>query len=268
MENNTLVKVLIPVYKNEIDSYEEKALKQCCTVLSAYPLVFVKPQSLDIVNLKKDYPQIEEENFADSYFASITGYNRLMMSSEFYERFADCNYILIYQLDAFVFRDELKQWCDKGYDYVGAPWLLKPKYHAFHMKLFLRIKAIGYYFRGKPFRKLITGDKIGNGGFSLRKVSSHYDAIIKKKDKIDYYIKRCEVCSEFSEDVFWGIQNPEFSYPTLDEALTFSIDEYPELCFHRNHYRLPFGCHGWFKTERINFWENIINNSGYGINNK
>jgi hypothetical protein len=268
MNNKTKVKVLIPVYKNEMNSYEEKALERCCMIFSAYPLVFVKPQSLDIAGLKKRYPLIAEENFAGSYFESITGYNRLMTSPEFYERFADCEYILIYQLDAFAFRDELKQWCDKGYDYIGAPWLLKPKYYAFHMKLFLRIKAIGYYFRGKPFRKLIVGDKIGNGGFSLRKVSSHYDATVKKKDKIAYYLKRSEVYSEFNEDVFWGTQNPEFNYPTLDEALTFSIDEYPELCFRLNHNKIPFGCHGWFKAERISFWENIINNSGYGINNK
>jgi hypothetical protein len=252
------VKIVIPIYKNDIDLYEQKSLKQCCDVLSSYPLVFVKPQSLNITNLKKDYPQIAEENFADSYFENIVGYNRLMMSPEFYDRFSDCQYILIYQLDAFVFRDELKQWCDKDYDYLGAPWLLKPKYYALHMRLFLKIKAIGYRIQGRPFRKLIVGDKIGNGGFSLRKVFSHYEVTVKKKDKIDYFLKQSEVYSEFNEDVFWGTQNPEFIYPTLNEALTFSIDEYPELCFQMNHNKIPFGCHGWSKSLRNDFWKDKI----------
>jgi hypothetical protein len=36
------------------------------------------------------------------------------LSASFYERFLDTKYILIYQLDAFVFKDELQEWCDKG----------------------------------------------------------------------------------------------------------------------------------------------------------
>jgi hypothetical protein len=255
---NTLVKIVIPVYKKDIDLYEQKSLNQCCKILSSYPAAFVKPQSLDIAELKKDYPQIAEENFADHYFENITGYNRLMMSPEFYSRFSDCRYILIYQLDAFVFRDELKQWCNKDYDYLGAPWLLKPKYYAFHMRLFLKIKAIGYYIQDRPFRKLIVGDKVGNGGFSLRKVSSHYEVTLSKKNKIDYFLKRSEIYSEFNEDVFWGTQNPEFTYPALNEALIFSIDEYPELCFQMNHNKIPFGCHGWSKPSRNDFWKDKI----------
>jgi hypothetical protein len=254
----TLVKTVIPIYKNEIDAYERKSLNQCCKILSSYPLVFVKPQSLDLAELKKDYPQTGEENFDDRYFESITGYNRLMTSPEFYSRFADCKYILIYQLDAFVFREELKQWCDKDYDYLGAPWLLEPKYYKFHMRLLLHIKAIGYRLKGRPFRRLIVGNKVGNGGFSLRKVSSHYEATVKKKDKIDYYLKKSETYSEYNEDVFWGTQNPEFTYPALQEALVFSFDEYPELCFEMNHQQIPFGCHGWSKPLRNDFWKEII----------
>jgi hypothetical protein len=222
------------------------------------PSCFCKTQSLDITGLKQDYPQITEENFADGYFENIAGYNRLMMSPEFYRRFADCRYILIYQLDAFVFRDELRQWCDKDYDYLGAPWLLKPKYYAFHMRFFLKIKAIGYRIQGRPFRKLIVGDKIGNGGFSLRKVSSHYRVTENKKAKIDYYLKQSEIYSEFNEDVFWGTQNPEFTYPAISEALTFSIDEYPKLCFQMNDKKIPFGCHGWSKPARNGFWKDKI----------
>lgn len=29
---------------------------------------------------------------------------------------------MIYQLDAWVFNDELSSWCSLGYDYIGAPF--------------------------------------------------------------------------------------------------------------------------------------------------
>jgi len=44
-----------------------------------------------------------------------------MMSPAFYDAFKAFDYILIYQLDAFVFRDELEYFCSLGYDYIGAP---------------------------------------------------------------------------------------------------------------------------------------------------
>lgn len=46
-----------------------------------------------------------------------------MLTKEFYLRFRQWEYLLIYQLDAYVFQDELMDWCNKGYDYIGAPFL-------------------------------------------------------------------------------------------------------------------------------------------------
>ncbi|MDR0829448.1 MAG: hypothetical protein LBN95_04970 [Prevotellaceae bacterium] len=258
MNCQTLVKVVIPIYKNKINSDERKSLEQCCKVLSAYSIVFVKPQSLDVENLQKEYPQIEIENFADHYFTTLVNYNRLMLSSEFYSRFSDCKYILIYQLDAYVFRDELKEWCDKNYDYIGAPWLLKAKYNVFYMQFFLKIKSLIYCIKRRPFRKLFIKNKIGNGGFSLRKVASHIAAIIENQPKINYFSAQCQKYDVFNEDVFWATQNPQFIYPNIQEALSFSIDENPEQCFVLNHNKLPFGCHGWSKPKKNTFWQDKI----------
>ena len=63
------------------------------------------------------------ETFDPAYFTSIQGYNRLLLSTEFYQRFLGSAYLLICQLDVFVFRDELAGWVARGYDYVGAPWV-------------------------------------------------------------------------------------------------------------------------------------------------
>lgn len=85
--------------------------------------------------------QIHYIFFHENYFKSIDGYNKLMLSPSFYKAFSNYEYILIYQLDAWVFKDELQHWCNQKYDYIGAP-------------IYQNNKLIG----------------IGNGGFSLRKV--------------------------------------------------------------------------------------------------
>ena len=73
----------------------------------------VKPKGLNLCKLSQQYPMLSFESFEDEYFKGISGYNRLMMSEVFYRRFIGYEYILIYQLDAYIFKDELKKWCDK-----------------------------------------------------------------------------------------------------------------------------------------------------------
>lgn len=86
--------------------------------------------------------------FPDTYFKGIAGYNRLMMSPEFYETFAQWEYILIYQTDAWVFSDRLSEWCSKGYDYIGAPWIPKPKYRKLYYRIFNFLKRVFCYISG------------------------------------------------------------------------------------------------------------------------
>ena len=123
-----LVKVVIPIYQDSLSQQERKSLLQVYKILQMHPLVVIKPNHLDLSELATEFPKLSFISFADFYFKGISGYNRLMLAKEFYERFLDCTYILIYQLDAYVFRDELKEWCNKGYDYIGAPWLQRPVY--------------------------------------------------------------------------------------------------------------------------------------------
>ena len=125
MNTSSLVKIVIPIYTTKINFFEEISLQRVCQILHSYPLVVIKPQSLDLSPILEKYPALTIENFADDYFRSIAGYNRLMLSEEFYRRFEDNEYILICQLDAYIFRDELTEWCEKGYDYIV--WLVPLK---------------------------------------------------------------------------------------------------------------------------------------------
>ena len=78
------------------------------------------------------------------------GYNEMMMSEKFYELFSDYEYILICHVDAWLFRNELVEWCRKGYDHVAAPWPMRPRYGRFPLKQYLKLKLWL-----KPKRKII-----------------------------------------------------------------------------------------------------------------
>jgi hypothetical protein len=172
------------------------------------------------------------------------------LSNSFYERFLDCKYILIYQLDGLIFKDELKYWCDKNYDYIGAPWLVQPRGI---------IRTISNFFNPKfdENRKVIF-NKVGNGGVSLRKVESFYKISKSLGDLIQRYLKKDEHFIYRTEDVFWSIRvsdfYPDFKIPDYKEAVRFSIDRKPKLAFQLNNQILPFACHGFTKPKVKNFW--------------
>ncbi|MDR3340082.1 MAG: hypothetical protein LBT25_08365 [Candidatus Symbiothrix sp.] len=252
----TLVTVVIPIYKNRLSELERKSLSQACKVLHAYPIVIVKPEYLDVSAILQEFPCLSVSSFDDSYFRGIENYNRLMLSSQFYGRFLGSHYILIYQLDAYVSRDELAVWCEKGYDYIGAPWLEKPVYRLPFVSVYMRLLH-RYKIKRGILSKQSLYNKVGNGGLSLRKVESHYKASIVCQETIDYYLaqKRSHF---FYEDVFWATEAPEFKYPDAMEALCFSFDKYPAYCYRLNGKQLPFGCHSWYKRKMKNFWRPII----------
>jgi len=252
--NKILVKIIVPVYKTTLSPNEEIALNQCCKVLKEYPLVFVKPESLNLNELLEKFPGFQLESFPDHYFKGIKGYNHLMLSSEFYERFSDAEYILIYQPDAFIFSDDLKYWCDLSYDYIGSPWIQKKRNP---IALFFHKREL----EKKPYKKDILF-KVGNGGFSLRKTASFIEITRKEKDVIAAYLSPDNIKKGFiPEDVFWALEPQRLGYafkiPDYKKALEFSIDQYPADCFNITG-KLPMGCHAWHRRKERKFWKKYI----------
>jgi len=244
------VAIVIPVYKKELSENEEFSLNQCIKILGDYDIIFACPKGL---NPRYQKSNIKAEEFATDYFNNIQGYNRLMLESHFYERFLKYDYILLHQLDAFVFRDDLTSWCNKGYDYIGAPWIatnsvISKLLTPFNSKSLKRRKPIFY--------------KVGNGGFSLRKTKSFFE--ISKKLKDDIRIQLTEKKDEIYaiEDVYWSLKVPmifsDFSIPNYKEALKFAMDRKPALSLKLNNNQLPFGCHGFDKPKVSLFWKPII----------
>ncbi|TDD98634.1 DUF5672 family protein [Flavobacterium cellulosilyticum] len=254
------VKILIPIYKSYYGELEEKSFLQCIKVLNNYEIVLVQPEGLDNSYITEKFNAINVESFPKHYFQNIEGYNELLLSPLFYGRFLDSEYILIYQLDAFVFKDELSEWCQKGYDYIGAPWIASLKKTIWSK--FFNMIARKFRSKNKNDREQIFY-KVGNGGFSLRRTASHYSIVNQNQSFILDFLSAEKKEIYAIEDVFWSIKAPEFNenfrIPNYKEALHFAIDRKPKIALALNNNQLPFGCHGINKPKVIKFWKPILN---------
>ena len=252
------VKVVVPIYAERLNVREDKSLRQTVKMLGRYPIVLLAPEGMDISAVTTEFPSCSVMRVTDEWLGKkngIDGYNRMLMSREFYEMFADCEYVLICQTDAWIFRDELEEWCDRGYDYIGAPWPKRKVYDNPLINCYLRLRK--WLFSSPTHILRQEGfDKIGNGGLSLRRIESFISACDRYADILDYF--KCHHGTRYNEDWFWAIVPKEFSYPSVSEALGFSFDVKPELCFELSNGKLPFGCHGWYKRKMYAFWQPII----------
>ena len=250
-----VVAVVVPIYKEMPNHNEQISLKQCLNILSSHPIVFVGPENLNTIayeDMCKGKVTFEIVRFNTTYFKNIDAYNRLMLSSEFYKKFLHFKFILIHQLDAYVFKDELLYWCKQGYDFIGAP-------HPPHENNLNEIQFLKGYSKIVGFmnKLLNTHHKIsnvGNGGFSLRKTNTFYRMVkFLKRSTINWGIN--------NEDGFfkyWGnILYPIVKLPEDDVALQFSIETEPTRSLIKLGGRLPFGCHAFEKYEPLT-WQPYI----------
>lgn len=260
------VAVIIPFYKSNLTNREIISLTQCFNILSEYRIIGVKPKSLDISTIYGTERLTCVEEFDDLYFKDVQGYNHLMLSEEFYKRFLNFEYILIYQLDAFVFRNELEEWCRKGFDYVGAPWFKRKENKSEWDESLTELKKKFYTFfniykRGLPSDRQFD-NVVGNGGFSLRRVQKFYEIARDKRALMKPYLEREEF--KFHEDVFWSIEvnrkSKILNIPSYRIGLQFSFENKPERAYQLNNKQLPFGCHAW--DLHPNFWESHFRAAG------
>lgn len=268
--------ILIIVHKENLDAYEKISLEQCFRILGHYPIKFICPEGLNVNEYLAINPEASFDFISPQWQSSYRNMWILKTMPFLYRCYREYDYILFYELDAFVFRDELMEWCEKGYDYIGAPWL----------------EGWSEAKERAPFYG------VGNGGFSLRKIQTHIKALYS----FSYIEKPIELWKRFqdappprkpyllfdmlekltirnnthhwfndwigmrSEDAFWGmVANQNFKWftvPEPQEALRFSFEVQPQYLYELNNQNLPFGCHAWWKYD-LEFWRPFISKFGY-----
>ena len=262
-----LVTVVIPIYTLNLDDTELLALRQCFKVLGGHDIAIIKPRSLDLSPLNRiigGTPRYRVEAFDDSYFAGREGYNRLMLSTELYERFLSSQYIFIHQTDVYVFRDELGSWCQRGYDYIGAPWLPAigdvSGYNLVRRAIYLIRRGLGKF---KPTCHAINLKyKVGNGGCSLRHTRHLYEASLKMTELLTRAANGSSNSENF-EDVVWSVRVNEEQPGTLsvapcEEAVRFSVESHPSMAMRLSGGRLPMATHAFARRRNRSFWKQYI----------
>lgn len=227
------VAIVIPYYHHDLTEMEQISWLQALKILNRYQIIAVVPDDMSI----SDYPQeigIKYEVVPAAWLKSVKTYNQMMVEIDFYNRFLEYEYILIYQLDAFVFRDELQYFCELGYDYIGAPWINGAKY--------LKDLKRGAWY-------------VGNGGLSLRNVSASLNIL-----------SHCNTQNiSVQEDLFWaGCNSSSFKVAPIEIALSFAFERDVRCCYEKNACKIPFGCHAWEKHD-FAFWKPLIEEYGYNI---
>lgn len=150
-----------------------------------------------------DFIDIQKVN--PKWLSSLKSYNEMCCTAEFYDMFSEYEYMLIYQTDAFVFKDELDYFMGLGYDWYGAPWP--------HLR-----------------------DRVGNGGLSLRKVSKMREIVANNRFNHESI--------GGSEDTWFCINHEkEMKICPLDVACNFSIESVNNEYFKKIKTK-PMGLHG------------------------
>lgn len=202
--------------------------------------------------------------FPTEYFQSRYDYNRLLLSPLFYQRLGEYTHVLVYQLDALVFSDELLHWCAEPYDYIGA---------TFYRDLIEQ--ADGYSWRYSQVACC-------NGGLSLRRIEAflaHLEgrrslaiAVVRSIARLDFeaaasllqyrsYLNpaRPRRHESLNEDVYFGVFagliGPSLRLPPPEKSNRFAFENVPGQVFDRASRVMPFGCHAFYKSrETLDFW--------------
>src|ERR1700761_5791368 len=107
--------IIIPVHKPDPTKYELISFVQCYKILYKHTIRLIAPAELDVSEYEKAVPECKVIRISPKWQANLLNYNKLKLSMFFYNLFGGYKYLLTYELDAFVFKDELGYWCDKDY---------------------------------------------------------------------------------------------------------------------------------------------------------
>lgn len=247
--------VVFPLYKKP-SSLELSFLENGMRLTKGFQHCIVAPDDLVIDSSFGALSELQVTRFNPQYFQSIKGYNQLLLSQQFYQTFIAFDFILLHQADVYLFSDQLEEWCNKDFDYIGAPWFRPDKLKSKSIKNLL--KQAWKSFKKKSIYDL-RHNQVGNGGLSLRKVSIAIQILDQvNPDLIKPYLENSG--PEYNEDIFWSLvaqSVASFRKPSLDLALQFAFEFNAAKAFEYNHQQLPFGCHAPLKHD-VSFWRHHI----------
>lgn len=265
-----LVTVVVPTHLPEPTALGKVSLAQTLSVLGRHPITFVVPDTLD-VSWYEDFCRGKADiHFQRIAWRGIDEFGELMLSPQFFERFVDYEYILVCHLDAFVFKDDLADWCRQGYDYIGS--VIYNTAWEQGVPLSRRKARVNDALR-KLLRTRPT-EYLANGGFALKRVRT----FLEMTSRFRYYIKGYTSIAiargrGIWEDLFvlrhFSRLSDNFMIPPRSIAQRFGAEyvDYDEQLLpfgNGDAQNLPFGVHGWIQFQP-EYWKPIIRQYGHDV---
>ena len=175
-----------------------------------------------------------------------------MLTIRFYWAFKKFQYLLIAQPDALIIRDAnymLALLAKHGFDYWGAPW--KNIFERRKIDYTLYHKRLEKFKLPKRFSSPALSCEVGNGGLSLRNVSSTI-RLLRRFVVYKFLWGGPEDCF-FS--YFGQLANSFYKIATKETAALFSLEETLHDQLHRQ--ELPFGVHDWqhYFPDFMAYWD-------------
>ncbi|HEY5814439.1 MAG TPA: DUF5672 family protein [Terrimicrobiaceae bacterium] len=265
-----LVAIIVPLpSRSELTPDEKISMRHLVHYLGSYDKYLIAPCGTDF-----RAEGFSVKSFSSKYFGSMRAHSRLLYSPAFWRAFEDYEYVLMYHLDALVFRDELVQWCEAGIDYIGAPFIpcadtpdvKEPRVGngGFAlMKVESLLRVLHFRYRSEPLR---YWEDCFAGLLSRIQAALRYPRrmtprwlrgpltqplreSLQKMDDVEVLAR--------NNDKFWSYHAtkylPDFSVPDWQTGLRFAFEAGPRICYELNGSQLPFGCHAWPKYDRA-FW--------------
>jgi hypothetical protein len=264
------VAIMVPLPSPQLSEDDRISMRHLRKHLGGYDKFLLVPQGM-----RADLEGFSVVELDRGHFGSAKNHNRMLYRTDFWEHFADYEYVLMYHLDALVFSDQLQEWCDRGLDYIGspflqcadAPWVREERvgnggFALYRVPSVLKVLWKRYaddpsrwyqdhYWRQIEFqRKLLRPVRAAVPGWLKGKATAPLRSQLQKMD-------RTEV-NERGNDLFWSDHAkrylPEFRVASLEDGLAFSFEMEPRRCLERTGGRMPFGCHAFGRYDRA-FWE-------------
>ncbi|WP_259700964.1 DUF5672 family protein [Synechococcus sp. CS-1324] len=273
--------MVIPVYQANLNAYEQISLRRAFAILADHPICLLVPRSRQNairLMLQKLLPleancgwQVVDDHCLDSH----RSYNQMMLEPAFYRHYASHSHLLICQLDAYVFEDQLLHWCHQPFDYIGAPLYLP---NATHGPAGLFCVGVGGFSlrRIQPILALLQANPIVFRSRELREILQPFNNKARALYLIRYLFCRlingCRLAAPgnqlsrwvgVNEDAVFAKYLPRyhssFRLPDASAALEFCIDKHVELELAALGGAIPFAAHAWWTCpENLAAWRPFI----------
>jgi hypothetical protein len=232
--------------------------------------VILAPAGLDLSAYRALLPHAEVIRVHPKWMSSARAYNQMMINPMIYKLLSSYTHVLVHEPDSLVLRDDLDLWCEKPYDYIGAPWFVG-------------------YDDPKPNAPVLG---VGNFGFSLHRPAVML-AMLRRKQRWyaeaelreDFEANRlsrilrgagragtlrgASAIYESNCDIFWGELVPklvrDFRVAPPEVAVRFSWETLPRRCYNLCNGDLPFGLHAWARYD-FAFLKPLLERSGIELN--